>query len=56
MAISGKDIREFNGFLANATARQVQQIYEKEWLAGRDDYVALVEAEAKRRDLELHRP
>ncbi|HSX22282.1 MAG TPA: hypothetical protein VLE97_05855 [Gaiellaceae bacterium] len=50
---SAQDIREFRGFLRNATDRQVQGIYEKERRAGRDDYAELAVAEAERRGLFL---
>lgn len=51
--ISARDIREFRGFLKNATDRQVQGIYEKEQRAGRDEYAELAIAEAERRGIEL---
>jgi len=51
--ISARDIREFRGFLKNATDRQVQGIYEKEQRAGRDEYAELAIAEAARRGIEL---
>ena len=51
--LSAKDIREFRGFLRNATDRQVQGIYDKEKRAGRDDYAELAVAEAERRGIEL---
>ena len=50
---SAKDIREFRGFLRQATDRQVQGIYDKEKRAGRDDYAELAVAEAERRGIEL---
>jgi hypothetical protein len=52
-AVTAKDIREFRGFLRNATDRQVQGIYDKEKRAGRDEYVELAIAEAARRGIEL---
>lgn len=51
--LSAKDIREFRGFLHNATDRQVQGIYEKEQRAGREDYAELAVAEAERRGIVL---
>jgi hypothetical protein len=51
--ISGSDIRDFRGFLRNATDRQVQGIYEKEKRAGRDEYAELAIAEAERRGIAL---
>lgn len=50
---SAQDIREFRGFLRQATDRQVQGIYDKEKRAGRDDYAELAVAEAERRGIEL---
>ena len=50
---SAQDIREFRGFLRQATDRQVQGIYDKEQRAGRDDYAELAVAEAKRRGIVL---
>lgn len=52
---SAQDIREFRGFLRNATDRQVQGIYDKEKRAGRDEYADLAVAEADRRGIELDR-
>jgi hypothetical protein len=51
--ISARDIREFRGFLRNATDSQVQGIYEKENRAGRDEYAELAVAEAERRGIAL---
>jgi hypothetical protein len=51
--LSAKDIREFRGFLRNATDRQVQGIYDKEKGAGRDDYAELAVVEAERRGIDL---
>ena len=51
--LSARDIREFRGFLRNATDRQVQGIYDKEQRAGRDDYAELAVAEAERRGIVL---
>ena len=51
--LSTRDIREFRGFLRNATDRQVQGIYDKEKRAGRDDYADLAVAEAARRGIIL---
>ncbi len=51
--LSAQDLREFRGFLRNATDRQVQGIYEKETRAGRDDYAELAVAEAESRGIEL---
>lgn len=45
--ISAKDIREFTAYLRNCTDQQVRGVYEKEKKAGRDEYVALAEAEAE---------
>ena len=50
---SAKDIREFRGFLRQASDRQVQGIYDKEKSAGRDEYAELAVAEAERRGIEL---
>ena len=52
--LSAQDIREFRGFLRQATDRQVQGIYDKEKRAGRDDYAELAVAEAERRDIVLN--
>lgn len=52
-AVTSKDIREFRGYLRNATDRQVQGIYEKEKSAGRDEYAELAVAEAERRGITL---
>lgn len=52
--MTGRDIREFNGYLRACTDNQVQGCYEKERKAGREDYMALVEAEAERRGLILY--
>jgi hypothetical protein len=52
-AVTAKDLREFRGFLRNATNRQVQGIYDKETRAGRDEYAELAVAEAARRGIEL---
>lgn len=49
--LTARDIREFNAYLANCTPRQVQGVYDKEKEAGRDAYVALVEAEAQKRGI-----
>jgi hypothetical protein len=51
--LSARDIREFRGFLGQATDRQVQGIYDKEKSAGRDDYAELAIAEAERRGIIL---
>ena len=51
--LSARDIREFNGFLRNASDRQVQGIFEKEQEAGRDAYVELAREEAARRGIFL---
>jgi hypothetical protein len=51
--LSARDIREFRGFLQQATDRQVQGIYDKERRAGRDDYAELAVAEAERRGIFL---
>ena len=51
--LSARDIREFRGFLRQATDRQVQGIYDKEKSAGRDDYAELAIAEAERRGIVL---
>lgn len=50
---TAKDLREFREFLRNATDRQLQGIYDKEYAAGRDEYVVLTEAEAERRSVQL---
>ena len=51
--LSAQDIREFSGYLRNCTDNQVRGCYEKEKAAGRDGYVALCEAEAARRGVDL---
>lgn len=53
--ITAEDIRDFRGFLHNATDSQVQGIYEKERQAGRDEYAELAVAEAERRGISLGR-
>lgn len=53
--ISSQDIREFRGFLQNATDRQIQGIYDKETEAGRDEYAELAVGEAERRGIHLER-
>jgi len=50
---TAQDIREFRGFLRNASDSQVQGIYEKEKGAGRDEYAELAVAEADRRGISL---
>ena len=50
---SAKDLREFRGFLRNATDRQVQGIFDKEKSAGRDEYAELAVEEAERRGISL---
>lgn len=52
-SLSASDIRDFNGYLANCTDRQVQGVHEKESAAHRSAYVALAEAEAGRRGISL---
>lgn len=49
--ITASDIREFIAYLRNCTDKQVRGVYDKEKQAGRDEYVALAEAEADRRGL-----
>jgi hypothetical protein len=51
--VSAQDLREFRGFLGNASDAQVQGIYEKEKRAGRDVYAELAVAEAADRGLSL---
>lgn len=51
--VSAKDIREFRGFLQNASDVQVQGIYEKEHRAGREAYAELARAEAEDRGISL---
>lgn len=51
--VPSQAIREFRGFLRNASDSQVQGIYEKERRAGRDDYAELASAEAERRGISL---
>jgi hypothetical protein len=51
MTITASDIREFNAYLRNCTDAQVLGVYEKERQAGRDEYVALAQAEIIRRGL-----
>jgi len=51
--ISARDIREFRGFLRNATDRQLKGIYDKEMRAGRHAYAELVVDEADRRGIGL---
>jgi hypothetical protein len=52
---SAQDIREFKGFLRQASDRQVQGIYDKESRAGRDEYAELTVEEAERRGIDLER-
>src|SRR6187455_1968333 len=52
---SAEDLREFRGFLRNATDRQVQGIYDKEHGAGREAYADLAVEEADRRGIDLER-
>lgn len=49
--LTARDIREFQGFLRNATDSQVQGIYDKERSAGRDEYAELARAEAEGRGI-----
>lgn len=51
MSLSSDDIREFNAYLAACTDAQVIGVYEKEKEAGRSGYIALAEAEMKKRGL-----
>jgi len=51
--VLAKDIRDFRGFLRNASDSQVQGIYDKERHAGRNDYAELAAAEADRRGISL---
>lgn len=51
--ITAQDIRTFRGFLRNASNSQVQDIYEKEKRAGRDEYAELAGAEAMNRGITL---
>lgn len=46
-----QDRDEFKQYLRGITDNQVIGVLEKERAAGRDDYVALAEAEAARRNL-----
>lgn len=52
---TAQDLREFRGFLRNASDRQVQGIYDKEKSAGRDEYADLAIEEADRRGIHLER-
>jgi len=51
--VSAQDIRDFRGFLSNASDAQVQGIYEKERSAGREEYAELAVAEAEKRGISL---
>ena len=51
--VSAQDIRDFRGFLRNASDSQVQGIYEKERSAARDEYAELALAEAEGRGITL---
>ena len=51
--MTAQDIREFNAYLHGCTDIQIEGVFEKEHEAGRDEYVALVEAEAARRGMIL---
>lgn len=51
-----RDLREFRGFLRNATDRQVQGIYDKEKRAGRDAFAELAVSEAEHRGIFLDEP
>lgn len=51
--VSAQDIRDFRGFLRNASDSQVQGIYDKERSAGRDEYAELALAEAENRGIAL---
>jgi len=50
---SPQDIREFRGFLKQATDRQVQGIFDKETAAGREEYADLAQEEARIRGIYL---
>lgn len=54
--MEARDIRNFNRYLFTLTEDQIQGVYEKESIAGRDEYVALVEAEADSRHVYLYEP
>lgn len=47
-----QDKEEFEQYLKQCTARQVQGVLEKEKAAGRKDYAELAEQELQRRGLE----
>ena len=51
--VTATDIREFNSYLQTCTDAQVAGVYEKERLAGRDDYAALAEVAASTRGIDL---
>lgn len=51
--LSERDKREFDAYLRGCTDAQVRGVYEKESQAGRDEYAALAELEAARRNIEL---
>lgn len=48
-----QDIREFRGFLRQASDRQVQEIFDKETAAGREEYADLAREEARARGIYL---
>ena len=48
-----QDIREFRGFLRQASDRQVQGIFDKEKAAGREEYADLAREEARARGIYL---
>lgn len=53
--MTAQDMREFRDYLKQCSDAQVQGVYNKEAIAGRDDYAELAVAEAERRGLELDR-
>jgi hypothetical protein len=53
MELTAEEIAAFNDYLYYCTDAQVQGVYDKESAAGRQAYVALVEAEALRRQMLL---
>jgi hypothetical protein len=51
--MTGYELRNFTGYLHTLTAAQLRGCWLKETRAGRDDYAALVEIEAARRNIDV---
>lgn len=54
--VTAADVREFVGFLRQATNAQVQGIFDKEFTAGRSTYIELARLEAAARGITLTKP